>query len=277
MLASRLCAFFYKPAPYALSRCLSSSSASSAPISSAPASSASARPHHILALLFPGGKYGHSNPRILGCVENALGLRSFLSSNPHLASAATLTVTSSREEFDATLPDATIAISQPFYPAYLTAPRLERAKRLQLCITAGVGSDHVDLQAAVQRRLTVAEVTGSNVVSVAEHVVLMILAVLRNYIDGYQQVVQKQWDVARVVDRAYDCQGKAVGTLGCGRIGVRVLQRLQPFDCQLHYYDKASKGKHTIRRARAVTACGASTAASALTLRSHVVSLCVRS
>ena len=63
--------------------------------------------------------------------------------------------------FERELPDADIVISQPFWPAYLTAERIARAKNLKLAITAGIGSDHVDLQAAIDHKITVAEVTYS--------------------------------------------------------------------------------------------------------------------
>ena len=229
---------------------LSAPTAASSPLAAAavgasPASAAAAGntvragpPCKILCLLYPGGESGRRNPDILGCEENGLGLPGFLSSSPALSDSCSLVVTSSYAVFDRELPTAAIVISQPFYPAYLTRRRLESARCLQLCITAGVGSDHVDLQAAMERRLTVAEVTGSNVVSVAEHVLLTVLALLRNYNEGHRQAEAGEWDVARVADRAWDLQGKDVGTLGAGRIGIRVLQRLQPFDVRLHYHDK---------------------------------------
>ena len=75
----------------------------------------------------------------------------------------------------ASCPDAEVVISQPFWPAYLTAERIAKAPNLKLAITAGIGSDHVDLQAAIDRGLTVAEVTYCNSISVAEHVVMLIL------------------------------------------------------------------------------------------------------
>ena len=52
---------------------------------------------------------------------------------------------------------------------------MEKAKHLKLAITAGIGSDHVDLHAAAEHGLTVAEATGSNNVSTAEQAVLCIL------------------------------------------------------------------------------------------------------
>ena len=63
---------------------------------------------------------------------------------------------------------------------------MEKAKNLKLCITAGVGSDHVDLNTANERGVTVAEVSGSNVVSVAEHVVMSILLLVRNFVPAHE-------------------------------------------------------------------------------------------
>ena len=129
-------------------------------------------------------------------------------------------------------------ISQPFWPAYLTAERMAKASGLKLAITAGIGSDHVDLQAAIDRGITVAEVTFSNSISVSEHVVMMILSLVRNYIPSYQWVVDGGWNIADCVERAYDVEGMTVGTVGAGRIGSAVLRRLKPFDVKLHYTDR---------------------------------------
>ena len=82
-----------------------------------------------------------------------------------------------------------MVISQPFWPAYMTRERIAKAPNLKLIVTAGIGSDHTDLDAAVERGITVAEVTFSNSISVSEHVVMMILALVRNYIPSYQIVV----------------------------------------------------------------------------------------
>jgi len=64
------------------------------------------------------------------------------------------------------LPDTEVVISQPFWPVYLTAERIDKAKNLKQAIAAGIGSDRVDLNAAIDNGMTVVEVTCCNSVSV---------------------------------------------------------------------------------------------------------------
>lgn len=129
-------------------------------------------------------------------------------------------------------------ISQPFWPAYLTAERIATAKNLKLAVTAGIGSDHVDLDAAISNGVTVAEVTYCNSISVAEHVVMTVLGLVRNFIPSHQIVLDGGWNIADAVSRSYDLEGMHVGTVAAGRIGLAVLRRLAPFDVQLHYTDR---------------------------------------
>ena len=174
---------------------------------------------------------------LLGSVSGELGLRKYLEGLGH-----ELIVTSDKEGensvFDQHLPDAEIVISQPFWPAYLTAERIAKAPKLKLAVTAGIGSDHVDLDAAIDAGITVAEVTFCNSISVAEHVVMMILSQVRNYLPSHQWVLDGGWNIADCVERSYDLEGMQVGTVASGRIGLAVLRRLAPFDVGLHYYDK---------------------------------------
>ena len=174
---------------------------------------------------------------LLGSVTGALGLEKFCKDK-----GVNLIVTSDKEgknsEFERRLPEADVVISQPFWPAYLTCERIEKAARLKLAITAGIGSDHVDLQAACEKNITVAEVTYCNSISVAEHTVMMILALVRDFIPQYQRVCQGGWNIADCVERSYDLEGMQVGVIGSGRIGQAVLQRLHPFCVGLHYTDR---------------------------------------
>ena len=175
---------------------------------------------------------------LLGSVSGELGLRPFLEAAGH-----TLVVTSDKEGpdsvFDRELPEADVVISQPFWPAYLTAERIARAPKLKLALTAGIGSDHVDL--ARGHRPWHDGGRG--------HV-----------LEQHQRVRARRHDDPRsgaqlppvprlgrrraagtsptASERSYDLEGMVVGTVAAGRIGLAVLRRLKPFDVELHYTDR---------------------------------------
>ena len=174
---------------------------------------------------------------LLGCVSGELGLRKFLEDAGH-----TLVVTSDKDgegcTADKELVDADIVISQPFFPYYVTRELMESAPKLKMAITAGIGSDHVDLQAAMDHNIDVVEVTYCNSRSVAEHIVMMILSMVRDYHTQHKIVNEGGWDIADAVKRSYDVEGMHVGTIAAGRIGYDVLRKMHPFDVHLHYFDK---------------------------------------
>jgi formate dehydrogenase len=174
---------------------------------------------------------------LLGCVSGELGLREFLESQGH-----TLVVVNDKDTpggaFEQELHDTDIVISQPFWPAYMTRERMDMAPNLKMCMTAGIGSDHVDLSAAIEKNITVTEVTFCNSISVAEHVCMQILGLVRNYIPSYNIIKGGGWNIADAVERSYDVEGMTLGTIASGRIGLAVLERMAPFDMKLQYTDR---------------------------------------
>jgi formate dehydrogenase len=179
---------------------------------------------------------GFKPGELVGSVSGELGLRSYIEKLGH-----ELIVTSDKDgansEFEKHLPDAEVVISQPFWPAYLTPERIAKATKLKLALTAGIGSDHVDLDAAARNHITVAEVTGSNSISVAEHAVMMVLSLVRNYLPSHEYAAKGGWNIADCVARSYDVEGMDFGTIAAGRIGLAVMRRLKPFGLKLHYTD----------------------------------------
>ena len=174
---------------------------------------------------------------LLGCVSGELGLRKFLESNGH-----EFIVTNSKDgdgcEADKHIVDADIVISQPFFPYYLTKERIAKAKNLKMAITAGIGSDHVDLQAAMDNKIDVVEVTFCNSRSVAEHIVMMIVSMVRDYHNQHRIVNEGGWNIDDAVQRSYDVEGMHIGTVAAGRIGLDALRKMKPFDVHLHYFDR---------------------------------------
>ncbi|KAL6451274.1 FDH1 Formate dehydrogenase 1 [Candida maltosa Xu316] len=189
-------------------------------------------------VLYAGDEHARQEPRLLGCVENELGIRSFIESRGYRLITTDSKAPEPESTFDKYLPEAEIVITTPFYPAYLDASRVEAAKKLKLCITAGVGSDNYDLDALNKRKIPVLEVTGSNVGSVAEHAVMTMLILLRNYNEGHYQATSGGWDIAAVAKDEFDIEDKVIASVGAGRIGQRIFERLIAFNPKkLLYYD----------------------------------------
>lgn len=90
----------------------------------------------------------------------------------------------------------------------------------------------------MEHNITVCEVTYCNSISVAEHTVMMILALVRDFIPQYNTVIDGGWNIADCVSRSYDLEGMQVGCVAAGRIGLAVLRRLKPFAVKLHYTDR---------------------------------------
>ncbi|AXE62465.1 NAD-dependent formate dehydrogenase [Candidatus Thioglobus sp. NP1] len=174
---------------------------------------------------------------LLGCVSGELGLRKYLEDSGH-----TLIVTSDKDGegcvADMELVDADIVISQPFFPYYVTREKMESAPNLKMAITAGIGSDHVDLQAAMDHGVDVVEVTYCNSRSVAEHIVMQILVLVRDFTTQHNIVNDGGWHIADAVSRSYDVEGMHIGTIAAGRIGLDMLRKMKPFDVHLHYMDR---------------------------------------
>lgn len=93
----------------------------------------------VLGVFYKGGKWATEEPRLLGTIENQLGIREWLESQGH-----TYVVTDDKEGENSTLDkeivDAEIVITTPFHPGYITRERIQKAKKLKACITAGVGN-----------------------------------------------------------------------------------------------------------------------------------------
>ncbi|MDP8951589.1 MAG: hypothetical protein M3N18_05020 [Actinomycetota bacterium] len=118
-----------------------------------------------------------------GSDEGELGLREWIEDQGH-----ELVVTTDRgegNELYGELQDAEVPITTPFCPVYVTPEVMDQAPNLRYVVVAGVGSDHVDLTEAANRGIDVAEQTGANVASVAEHAAMCILDLVRNFVPSY--------------------------------------------------------------------------------------------
>lgn len=203
----------------------------------------------ILLVLYEGGSHAREERKLLGCLENELGIREYVESKGYELVSTSDKDPEPLSKVDKELADAEIVITTPFFPAYITRSRIEKAAKLKMAITAGVGSDHVDLNAANEKSITVTEVTGSNVVSVAEHVLMTILVLVRNFVPAHEQAISDKWDIAGAAKHEYDLEDKVIATVGAGRIGFRVLERLIAFNPKkLYYYDYQDLPKDAVKK-----------------------------
>jgi len=128
---------------------------------------------------------------------------------------------------------------------YLGSPRtgignefFRAAPKLKLVQLTSAGYDRVDLEAALKAKVPVSNNGGANAVAVAEHAVLLMLAVLKKLVYHHLNVVSGTWrasDFASV--RTYEMEGKRLGIIGLGNIGKKVARRVRGFDMDVRYYD----------------------------------------
>ena len=109
------------------------------------------------------------------------------------------------------------------------------ASTLKVIARAGVGLDNVDVPAATGRGVMVVNAPTSNIVSAAEQAVALLLAVARHTASASASLKQGEWKRSRYT--GVEVQGKTVGVVGLGRIGVLFAQRMASFGTRLIAYD----------------------------------------
>ncbi|MBT2213627.1 MULTISPECIES: phosphoglycerate dehydrogenase [Actinomadura] len=117
----------------------------------------------------------------------------------------------------------------------VTAEVFRNAKRLRVVARAGVGLDNVDVESATKAGVMVVNAPTSNIVTAAEHALALLLATARNVPQGHAALKQGEWKRSKYT--GVELQGKTVGVLGLGRIGVLVAQRLAAFDMNVIAFD----------------------------------------
>jgi phosphoglycerate dehydrogenase-like enzyme len=122
------------------------------------------------------------------------------------------------------------------------AEMIAAAERLRLIQLAGVGFDKVDVAAATRAGIPVAQTVEGTVVGVAEHALLLTLAVYKQLVEADASVRRGEWLVWQMRPTSYLLHGKTVGIFGLGRIGQEAARRFQAFGAHIVYAD--------VRRAR---------------------------
>jgi phosphoglycerate dehydrogenase-like enzyme len=112
------------------------------------------------------------------------------------------------------------------------------APRLKLIQLISAGYDRLDVEAARQAQVPVANNGGANSVAVAEHTMLLMLAVYKRLAWMHNNVVAGKWRVGDLGEqRVYELAGKTLGIVGLGTIGKKVARRAPGFEMKVQYYD----------------------------------------
>jgi phosphoglycerate dehydrogenase-like enzyme len=114
------------------------------------------------------------------------------------------------------------------------------APKLKLVQLLSAGYDRVDIEAARKANVPVANNGGANAIAVAEHTILLMLAVLKQLVRFHLDVVAGRWrPPASSESPVYELSGRTVGIIGLGNIGKKVARRARGFDAHAQYYDIA--------------------------------------
>ena len=112
------------------------------------------------------------------------------------------------------------------------------APKLKLVQLLSAGYDHVDVEAARKARVPVSNNGGANAIAVAEHTIMLMLAVLKRVVRLHNDVVAGKWRAADS-GRIYELAGRTLGIVGLGNIGKKVVRRAAAFDMPVRYFDIA--------------------------------------
>jgi len=114
------------------------------------------------------------------------------------------------------------------------------APNLKLVQLLSAGYDRVDIEAARKAGVPVSNNGGANAIAVAEHTMMLILAVLKRVVKFHNDVVAGKWRVGGFDDqRVYELSRRTLGIVGLGNIGKKVARRAAAFDMTVQYYDIA--------------------------------------
>ncbi len=117
----------------------------------------------------------------------------------------------------------------------LTAEVLEGQSRLKAIVRAGVGVDNIDVPAATRRGIVVMNTPGGNTISTAEHTMALLLSLARNVAKADASLKSGKWDRNKFTGT--QLEGKTLGVIGLGRVGLAVARRAQGFGMTVVGFD----------------------------------------
>jgi C-terminal binding protein len=123
-----------------------------------------------------------------------------------------------------------------FHDIKLTDLSLSQLRRCKGVVRCGVGVDNVDLQAAGRQGIVVCNVPDYGTEEVADHAIMLLLAIARRLLPADRAVRAGGWDPSTVFGTPR-LRGRTLGIIGCGRIGTATVLRARAFGMRVVVYD----------------------------------------
>ncbi len=145
---------------------------------------------------------------------------------------------SDRERLHRELEEADVVIGDFTFEIPINRDMIMHMKRVRLIQQPSTGYDHIDIEAAREAGIPVANVGGANSISVAEHTIAMALALLKRMFQSHVRTQGGEWTQQEFFNLGiYELHGKRWGIIGMGRIGREVAKRVKAFGAEVIYYD----------------------------------------
>jgi len=118
---------------------------------------------------------------------------------------------------------------------------LEKADKLFFIQQCSAGYDNIDLKATREKGIDVSNAGGAGVIPVAEHTIMLMLAISKNLTKSDRTMKAGEWIFGECVARVYELRDKTLGIIGLGKIGAQVARLAYAFGMKLQYYDPYRK------------------------------------
>ncbi|CAR25489.1 ZYRO0A01122p [Zygosaccharomyces rouxii] len=212
--------------------------------------------HKVLLVLNAAGGKSEGHQKLLKCVEEKLGLKSFVESRgSELVPVVDETKSSNKNSATGeiiVLPHGSMpTVDAPRIKLSVTADdavQVEVCDNGKLTVNDNVNDNNAfddddtndgGFRSPKRRKISVSDLTNSNHVSAAEHVITTILVLVRSYNENLQrQMHDVELDVHGSIRDNFDIENKVIGIIGAGKVGYRIMERLVAFNPRkILYYD----------------------------------------
>jgi len=114
---------------------------------------------------------------------------------------------------------------------------IEKADKAFFIQQCSAGYDNIDLKAAKEKGIKVSNAGGAGVIPVAEHTIMLMLAISKNLIRSDRTMKAGEWIFSECIGRVYELRDKMLGIVGLGKIGAQVARLAHAFGMKLQYFD----------------------------------------